>query len=44
MDARRDAEDAESPLRIMTRYMPKVGSNGLDMMYRTCTIQANLDF
>ncbi len=29
---------------IMTRYMPKVGSAGLDMMYRTCTIQVNLDF
>jgi glutamate--cysteine ligase len=29
---------------IMTRYMPKVGSRGLDMMYRTCTIQVNLDF
>ena len=29
---------------IMTDYMPKVGSHGLDMMYRTCTIQANLDF
>lgn len=29
---------------IMTRYMPKVGEHGLDMMYRTCTIQANLDF
>jgi glutamate--cysteine ligase len=29
---------------IMTRYMPKVGKHGLDMMYRTCTIQANLDF
>ncbi len=29
---------------IMTRYMPKVGTRGLDMMYRTCTIQANLDF
>src|ERR1700754_1245689 len=28
----------------MTRYMPKVGSKGLDMMYRTCTIQVNLDF
>ena len=24
--------------------MPKVGGHGLDMMYRTCTIQANLDF
>ena len=29
---------------IMTGYMPKVGSQGLDMMYRTCTIQVNLDF
>ena len=29
---------------IMTRYMPKVGTQGLDMMYRTCTIQVNLDF
>ena len=29
---------------VMTRYMPKVGSRGLDMMYRTCTIQVNLDF
>jgi Gamma-glutamylcysteine synthetase len=29
---------------IMSAYMPKVGSLGLDMMKRTCTIQANLDF
>ncbi len=29
---------------IMTRYMPKVGTLGLDMMYRTCTVQTNLDF
>lgn len=29
---------------IMTRYMPKVGSLGLDMMYRSSTIQVNLDF
>jgi glutamate--cysteine ligase len=29
---------------IMTNYMPKVGGLGLDMMYRSCTIQANLDF
>ncbi len=29
---------------IMTAYMPKVGKEGLDMMYRTCTIQVNLDF
>ncbi len=30
--------------KIMTGYMPKVGSLGLDMMYRTCTVQTNLDF
>ena len=30
--------------KIMTGYMPKVGTLGLDMMYRTCTVQANLDF
>ena len=30
--------------KIMTDYMPKVGTLGLDMMYRTCTVQANLDF
>src|SRR3954452_11888771 len=30
--------------RIMTNYMPKVGKYGLDMMYRTCTVQTNLDF
>lgn len=30
--------------KIMREYMPKVGSLGLDMMKRTCTIQANLDF
>lgn len=29
---------------IMKAYMPKVGSMGLDMMFRTTTIQANLDF
>jgi glutamate--cysteine ligase len=29
---------------VMTRYMPKVGKRGLDMMYRTATIQVNLDF
>ncbi|OCJ17773.1 glutamate--cysteine ligase [Rhizobium sp. AC44/96] len=34
----------KSRYEIMTRYMPKVGSKGLDMMYRTCTIQVNLDF
>ncbi|MDO1581138.1 glutamate--cysteine ligase [Rhizobium oryzicola] len=34
----------KSRYEIMTRYMPKVGHHGLDMMYRTCTIQVNLDF
>jgi glutamate--cysteine ligase len=34
----------KSRYAIMSRYMPKVGSKGLDMMYRTCTIQVNLDF
>lgn len=29
---------------IMRAYMPKVGGRGLDMMLRTCTVQANLDF
>ncbi len=29
---------------IMRSYMPKVGGMGLDMMLRTCTVQANLDF
>ncbi|MEO8801968.1 MAG: glutamate--cysteine ligase [Rudaea sp.] len=29
---------------IMHRYMPQVGSLGLDMMARTCTVQVNLDF
>jgi len=29
---------------IMRRYMPKVGGYGLEMMFRTCTVQVNLDF
>jgi glutamate--cysteine ligase len=29
---------------IMRTYMPKKGSLGLDMMFRTCTVQVNLDF
>ena len=29
---------------IMLDHMPKVGSLGLDMMLRTCTIQTNLDY
>jgi glutamate--cysteine ligase len=41
---------AETPVmpkaryRIMTNYMPKVGSLGLDMMYRTATVQVNMDY
>ena len=30
--------------RIMREYMQRVGTLGLDMMFRTCSIQANLDF
>ncbi|PPT90719.1 glutamate--cysteine ligase [Xanthomonas theicola] len=30
--------------QIMKRYMPKVGTLGLDMMTRTCTVQVNLDY
>ncbi|HZK89552.1 MAG TPA: glutamate--cysteine ligase [Stellaceae bacterium] len=30
--------------RIMRDYMPKKGLLGLDMMLRTCTVQANLDY
>jgi glutamate--cysteine ligase len=29
---------------IMLNHMPRVGSMGLDMMLRTCTIQTNLDY
>jgi glutamate--cysteine ligase len=29
---------------IMKRYMPKVGARGLDMMFRTATVQTNFDF
>ncbi|MEL7543497.1 MAG: glutamate--cysteine ligase [Pseudomonadota bacterium] len=41
---------AETPMmpkgryKIMKSYMPKVGSRGLDMMFRSCTVQVNLDF
>ena len=41
---------AETPIMpksrydIMRNYMPKIGTRGLDMMYRTTTIQVNLDF
>src|SRR5271166_555360 len=34
----------KSRYAIMRRYMPRVGSLGLDMMTRTCTVQVNLDF
>jgi glutamate--cysteine ligase len=34
----------KSRYEIMARYMPKVGTRGLDMMFRTATIQVNLDF
>jgi len=30
--------------KIMRDYMPKVGTLGLDMMTRTCTVQVNLDY
>src|SRR5687768_9160271 len=45
-----DKSRAELPLmpkgryEIMLRHMPRVGSLGLDMMLRTCTIQVNLDY
>ena len=41
---------AETPVmpkeryRIMSRYMPTRGCRGLDMMFRTATVQVNLDF
>ncbi|HEY1940600.1 MAG TPA: glutamate--cysteine ligase [Roseiarcus sp.] len=34
----------KSRYRIMAHYMPQVGTRGLDMMFRTATVQANLDF
>jgi glutamate--cysteine ligase len=34
----------KSRYALMRRYMPKVGSMGLDMMTRTCTVQVNLDY
>ena len=30
--------------KLMTEYMDKVGTHGKQMMYRTCTVQVNLDF
>lgn len=41
---------AETPVmpkaryKIMSAYMPRVGTKGLDMMFRTATVQVNLDF
>ncbi len=41
---------AETPIMpkgrygIMAPYMDRVGSMGRDMMFRTCTVQVNLDF
>ena len=34
----------KSRYAIMRAYMPRVGSRGLDMMTRTCTVQVNLDY
>ncbi len=34
----------KSRYAIMRRYMPLVGTMGLDMMLRTCTVQVNLDY
>ncbi len=34
----------KSRYAIMRRYMPLVGTRGLDMMTRTCTVQVNLDY
>jgi len=45
-----DKARAELPImpkqryKIMLEHMPRVGSMGLDMMLRTCTIQVNLDY
>ena len=30
--------------KLMTDYMGRVGTHGTEMMYRTCTVQVNLDF
>ena len=34
----------KSRYEIMRKYMPNKGKHGLDMMFRTCTVQSNLDF
>jgi glutamate--cysteine ligase len=30
--------------KLMKNYMPTVGTMGLDMMFRSCTVQVNLDY
>ncbi|PHQ69016.1 MAG: glutamate--cysteine ligase [Sneathiella sp.] len=41
---------AESPMmpkgryQLMRDYMPRRGQHGLDMMFRSCTVQVNLDY
>ena len=43
-------QEAEMPVmpkgryRLMTDYMGRVGTHGTQMMYRTCTVQVNLDY
>ena len=45
-----DWSEADMPVmpkgryRLMTDYMGRVGSHGTQMMYRTCTVQVNLDY
>lgn len=34
----------KSRYKIMENYMPRVGKDGLNMMFRTSTVQVNLDF
>ncbi len=34
----------KSRYAVMNRYLPTVGSRGVDMMKRTCTVQANYDW
>jgi len=44
MAARRNTDDAETALRDNGELYAKVGGRGLDMMFRTSTVQANFDF
>ena len=45
-----DWSEAQMPVmpkgryKLMTDYMGRVGTHGTQMMYRTCTVQVNLDF